>query len=80
MELDALGKLLLLIGAGVFTLGGLFLVFSRVPILSNFGSLPGDIRIQGEGFTCFAPIVSMCLLSIILTVAVNVVARLFANP
>lgn len=79
MELESAGKLLLVMGIGLALLGGLFLLISRAPVFSHFGSLPGDIRIQGENFACFAPIVSMCLLSIILTIIVNVAARLLAK-
>lgn len=76
MALDQLGRTLLLIGGGILLLGVLFLVFSRVPILNKFGKLPGDIRIQNENFTCFAPIVSMIILSILLSLALNIIARL----
>ncbi len=76
MELDQLGKLLLLIGGGIVLLGGLFLLASRIPGLNRFGRLPGDIRIEGENFSCFAPIVSMLILSILLSLALNIIVRL----
>jgi len=77
--MDALGRLLLFVGLGLMLVGGLLLVASRTPGLRNLGSLPGDVRLQGESFACFFPIMSMCLLSLILTVVLNVVARLFAK-
>lgn len=76
MELDQLGRILLVVGAGIVVLGGLFLLFSRVPILNQLGKLPGDIHIQGENFSCFAPITSMILISILLSLALNLIARL----
>ncbi len=76
MELDQLGRLLLFIGGGIIILGGLFIVFSRIPILNQLGKLPGDIRIEGENFSCFAPIMSMIILSILLSLAINIIARL----
>lgn len=76
MELDQLGRLLLLIGGGIVLLGGLLLLASRVPGLDRFGRLPGDIRIEGENFTCVAPIVSMLILSILLSLALNIIIRL----
>lgn len=79
MNLETLGRFLLVMGVGVFMLGGILLGFSRVPVLKNLGHLPGDIRIQGEHFACFFPIVSMCLLSIIASVILNVVVRLFTR-
>ncbi len=75
-DFDSLGRLLLVLGAGLVLLGGLFMLLGRVPA---FGNLPGDIRVEGSGFTCFAPIVSMLLLSIILTIIVNVIARIFTR-
>jgi Protein of unknown function (DUF2905) len=79
MDIDSAGKLLVALGIGIAILGGVFIVFSRLPILNNFGSLPGDIRIQGENFACFAPIVSMCLLSLLATIILNVIARVLAK-
>lgn len=77
MDVVSTGKLLIGLGIGIAVLGGLFLLLGRSPL--KFGNLPGDIRIEGQGFTCFAPLVSMCLLSILLTIIVNVVARLLAR-
>ena len=76
MELEQIGRLLLLLGAGIFLLGGLLWIMSRVPILNQFGKLPGDIRVEGENFSCFAPIVSMIILSILLSLALNLISRL----
>jgi hypothetical protein len=76
MELDQVGRALLFIGGGILLLGAVLLLISRVPGLNRLGKLPGDIRIEGENFTCFAPIVSMLLLSILLSLALNLIARL----
>ncbi|HET7088233.1 MAG TPA: DUF2905 domain-containing protein [Anaerolineae bacterium] len=68
-----LGKWLVLIGLSIAALGGLVWLLGRLPF---FGNLPGDIRIQGENLGCFVPLVSMLLLSLLLTVILNVVIRL----
>jgi hypothetical protein len=39
--------------------------------------MPGDIRIQREGFSCFVPIVSSIVLSILLTLLLNLFFRWF---
>lgn len=53
---------------------GILLHFA--PWLINwFGKLPGDIRIETERSKIFIPITSMILLSIILTVLVNLLKR-----
>jgi hypothetical protein len=38
--------------------------------------MPGDIRVQSNSFSCFFPIVSMIILSILLSLALNIVLRL----
>jgi len=73
MDMSALGKWLVLIGLGIAGLGGLVWLLGRFPF---FGNLPGDIRIQGENFGCLIPLASMLLLSLLLTVILNVVIRL----
>jgi len=68
-----LGKWLVLIGIGIAILGSLVWLLGRLPF---FGNLPGDIRIQGENFGCFVPLASMLLLSLLLTVILNIIIRL----
>lgn len=74
-DLNSLGRWLVFVGLGIAALGGLLFVLGKVPF---FGRLPGDIRWQSADgrFSCFAPIVSMILLSVILTIVLNVVLRL----
>lgn len=78
MQVEQVGRLLIGLGIGLAVLGGLLLLLGRTPIMQQFGNLPGDIRFQSADgrFSCFAPIVSMILLSVILTVVLNVVLRL----
>jgi hypothetical protein len=61
-------------------MGGLLMLLGRIPLFSQLGRLPGDIRIEGQGFSCFVPIVSMILLSVVLTIVVNIVIRLINRP
>lgn len=76
MDLQTLGRWILVAGAALIILGGVLLLLSRVPFLKNLGNLPGDIRIEGENFSCFAPIVSMIIISILLSLALNIILRL----
>jgi hypothetical protein len=41
-----------------------------------FGKLPGDIRIEKENSKVFFPITSMLVISIILTIVINVIRYL----
>ncbi|MGH2751268.1 MAG: DUF2905 domain-containing protein [Actinomycetota bacterium] len=45
--------------------------------LSWFGRLPGDIRIENEGSRIYLPITSMILLSLAITIVVNLLRRFF---
>lgn len=74
MDFSSLGKAILILGAVLIVVGGLLWVLGRsgVPL----GWLPGDIRIVRGNFSCFVPIVSMILLSVLLTIVVNIVIRL----
>jgi hypothetical protein len=75
---ESMGKMLILMGLFVVLLG-LILTFApklRIPFL---GRLPGDIRIEREGFSFYFPIVTCILLSVLLTLLLNVVARLLGK-
>ncbi len=61
-----LGVILLLIGAA--------LQFAPW-LLSWFGKLPGDIRIRTDSTSVFIPITSMILVSLVLTLLLNLLNR-----
>ena len=67
------GKLLAVIGVVLVIIG---LVISYAPwLISWFGKLPGDIRSGDEHRFVFIPISSMLVVSIILTLIVNLFFR-----
>jgi len=72
--MNELGKVLIVAGAGLLLLGVLLVLGARLPW---FGQLPGDIVVKRDKFTLYAPIATMVLVSILLTVLVNVIGRLF---
>jgi TctA family transporter len=74
MNATDLGRLLLYTGLGIAVLGGLVLLLGRVV---DLGNLPGDLVYEGENTRVYVPIATMLLLSLVLTVLVNVVLRLF---
>lgn len=61
------GIVLILIGGGVY-LAAKF----GIPL----GRLPGDIRIEGENGSFYFPLTSSILVSVILTIVLNVIIRL----
>jgi DUF2905 family protein len=64
------GKLLLLIGGGIVLLGLFMLVAGRIPFL---GRLPGDIFVRRGSGTFYFPVVTCLIVSVVLTIVVNVV-------
>lgn len=64
---------LLLVGIGIAIIVVGLLIWSGA--LSWFGRLPGDLRYRGERTQVFVPITSMIIVSIVLTVVVNVISR-----
>jgi hypothetical protein len=71
------GNLLMLIGVGLLVIGAL--VRFAPGLFAWFGNLPGDIEVEGENSRVFIPITSMIIVSIVLTVVVNVVGSIFRN-
>ncbi|MDO9424296.1 MAG: DUF2905 domain-containing protein [Methylobacter sp.] len=69
----AFGKLLAAIGIVLVVIG---LAVSYAPwLIGWFGKLPGDIRIEGKQRFVFIPITSMLIVSIILTLIINIFFR-----
>ncbi|MGD9144619.1 MAG: DUF2905 domain-containing protein [Anaerolineae bacterium] len=74
MELASLGKWIAILGVALVVVGGLVWLLGRTGL--PLGRLPGDIRIEGENVSCYAPIVTMIILSVVLTIVLNIVVRL----
>ncbi len=68
-------KLCLLLGLIFLIIGGVIYLVERLGI--PLGRLPGDIRIQRGNLTCFFPLATTILLSVVLTVLLNIIIRLF---
>jgi len=64
------------LGRTLLVLGALLIVAGRLPFLRELGHLPGDIRIEREGFSCFFPLASMLLVSLLLSLALTIILRL----
>ena len=65
---------LFIVGGIVLVVVGLALRFAP-GLLTWFGRLPGDISIERDGVRVFIPITSMIIVSLILTVVVNLFFR-----
>jgi hypothetical protein len=73
MDMQTLGRFLLVLAVAIAIVGALMVVGGRF----GLGSLPGDIRIQTPRGSCFFPIVTSIVLSLLLTIILNVVLRWF---
>jgi hypothetical protein len=71
-DLAGLGRLLILAGLGLAAVGVVLILAGRVPFL---GRLPGDIVIQRDSWTLYFPLATMLLLSLVLTLVLNLLAR-----
>jgi hypothetical protein len=70
--LEPLGRVLLVVGILMAIVGALLLLGVRIPFL---GRLPGDIRIERDGLVIVIPLATMLVLSIVLTILLNLLGR-----
>ncbi len=66
------GKVLILLGIILIVMGIAIVSKVRVPFL---GKLPGDIRIEKDGFRLYVPIATCILISILLTLILTLLVR-----
>ena len=72
-----IGNGLVWIGLGIAAVG--LLVRFAPGLFTWFGHLPGDIRIESDDSRVLIPITSMIVVSVVLTVVVNVIASLLRD-
>ncbi|MBN1148164.1 MAG: DUF2905 domain-containing protein [Anaerolineales bacterium] len=69
-----IARFLIVLGLTLTAIGGLLYLVARLGI--PLGRLPGDIRFERQNFTCLIALGTSLLLSIVLTVLLNLLARL----
>lgn len=74
MTLPDIARILAIFGVILLLISGAIYLFSRLDI--PLGKLPGDIVVKRENFTCFVPLASSILLSLVLTLLLNLVVRI----
>ena len=67
-----LGRALIVFGVVIALIGVLVLFAGKIPFL---GRLPGDIVVRKGSFTLYAPLMTGLILSLLLTLALNLWAR-----
>ena len=69
--MEGLGRLLLVVGVVIALLGLIFVLWPGLPL----GRLPGDLRFRLGGATVFIPLATSILLSVLLTLLLNLFLR-----
>ncbi|MCG9969828.1 DUF2905 domain-containing protein [Pelotomaculum terephthalicicum JT] len=70
--LESFGKMMLFFGLFLTVIGGLLLIGGK---FFGLGHLPGDIFVQRQNFSFYFPVVTCIVLSILLTIIVNLFIR-----
>lgn len=73
--MDNVAKTIIAAGLLLVLGGGVMLLLGRLGI--HFGQLPGDVNLEGERSSFHFPIVTCIVVSVVLTVLLNVVLRLW---
>jgi hypothetical protein len=72
--METIGRYLMLGGIALFLLGGGLYLAAKFGI--PLGRLPGDIHIEGENGSLYFPLTSSVLVSVVLTILLNMIFRL----
>lgn len=72
--MESLARTLMLGGIIIFLIGGGIFLATKFGI--PLGRLPGDIRIEGENGGFYFPLTSSILVSVVLSILLNVITRL----
>ena len=68
-------RILIIIGLVITSTGIFILIVGR--FFPWFGNLPGDIRFESENFKIFVPLATMLLVSLLATILLNIIIRIF---
>jgi hypothetical protein len=69
------GKYIIITGVMIVLLGVLIYFFHDK--LNWIGRLPGDIRIEKENFRFYFPIATMIIVSLVVTIIIQIIKRIF---
>ena len=74
-KMESIARYLMIGGLILFLIGGGIYLAAKFGI--PLGRLPGDIRIEGENGSFYFPVTSSILISVVLTIVLNIVVRFF---
>ena len=71
MDNSTIGRILIIVGLLVAAIGGYFVLGGKNP----FGSLPGDVSFKTSNVSFAFPIVSCIVISVVVTILLNIFLR-----
>ena len=71
--MESIARYLMLGGVVLFLIGGGVYLAAKFGL--PLGRLPGDIRIEGENGSFYFPLTTSILVSVVLTIVLNVIVR-----
>ncbi|MFO7974640.1 MAG: DUF2905 domain-containing protein [Candidatus Hydrogenedentota bacterium] len=77
MDVASIGKWIVFLGLGLIAVGAAVWLLAKAGI--PLGRLPGDIHVEGDRSSFHFPIVTCIVVSIVLTIIVNIVLRFWTK-
>ena len=74
LDVSSLGKWIVFGGLLLGIFGAMIWIAGKIEL--PFGRLPGDIRVERSGFSFYFPIVSCLLVSVLVTIGLNLIVKL----
>jgi len=75
--MNLLGKYILIGGIIMIFIGIILIYKDHLPFMKYPGNLPGDVKIEKENFKFYFPVATSILLSLILTLLLNLARKFF---
>ncbi len=72
-DIANLGRILVIAGLGLAAVGAVLWGLSRTSL--PIGQLPGDFRFEFSNVSCFVPLATLVVVSLLLTLVLNVLIR-----
>jgi hypothetical protein len=73
MDLMNIARVLAVFGLGLLVTAGVLYLIAQLNL--PFGNLPGNFVIERENFTCVIPLISSLIVSILLTILINLILK-----
>jgi len=73
MDLMNIARVLAVFGLGLLVVAGVLYFLAQLNL--PFGNLPGDLVIKRENYTCVIPLISSLIVSILLTILINLMLK-----